>query len=578
MKKNMNNDFNINNLEQKVTLYGWVAKKRDLGGLIFVDLRDRSGIIQLIIKPDNSFYELASNLKSEDVIKVIGVIYKRENANKNIKTGEIEVIVDELEVINKAINLPFEINDDKYALEDTRLKYRYLDMRKNSIKDRLIKRSKITSIIRNYFVDNDFIEVETPILCKSTPEGARDYLVPSRINNGCFYALPQSPQQYKQLLMIGGIEKYFQIAKCFRDEDLRADRQPEFSQVDIEMSFIEEKDIMDIIEDLIIKLFKEVKNLDFSKNFLKMPYEDAINYYGSDKPDMRFDMIINDITNIFANTEIKFFKDNILNNGVINCLVVKNKSDMSRKELDKLTEFVKQHKASNLAYLKIDDVITGSIAKLLSEEEIKNLKEQLSLEQNDLVLIISDKKNIVKNALGSLRVKLGKELNLYSEEDYKIHWVVDFPLFEYDEEEKRYYAMHHPFTAPSSIEDLKNDKGNCKARAYDLVINGYEVGGGSIRIHNSDVQQIMFEALGLKEEGIKEKFGFFVDAFKYGAPNHGGLALGLDRLVMLLTNTENIKDVIAFPKTSSASDLMCECPSSVDSKQLKELGIMIDEK
>ncbi len=578
MKKHMNESLNINNLYQEVNLKGWVSKKRDLGGLIFIDLRDRSGIIQLVVRPDNKFYELASTLKSEDVIEVEGVICARESVNKNIKTGEIEVIVNNLIIINKSIDTPFEINDNAKVSEDTRLKYRYLDMRRSQIKDRLIARSKITSIIRNFFIENDFLEIETPILCKSTPEGARDYLVPSRVNKGKFYALPQSPQQYKQLLMIGGLERYFQIAKCFRDEDLRADRQPEFTQVDVEMSFVNEEDVMSTIENLMYKLFKEYKGIEINLPLNKLKYVDAINFYGSDKPDLRFDMKINDITNIFKNTEITFFKQNIENNGIINCLVVKNAADkFSRKDIDKLTDYVKTYKASGLAFLKVEDSITGSIAKVLTDTEINNLKQQLSLETNDLVLIISDKEKVVKTALGSLRSKLGSDLELYDKSIYNLSWVVDFPAFEWDEEEQRFFACHHPFTSPkdSDIEKLVTDKANCYSKAYDLVINGYEAGGGSIRIHDADVQKKMFDALGLEEDEIKEKFGFFIEAFKYGAPNHGGLALGLDRLVMLLTNTENIRDVIAFPKTASASDLMCECPNVVDVKQLNELGLEI---
>ena len=573
MKVN-NTDFNIKNVGEVVTLYGWVAKKRNLGGLIFIDLRDRSGIIQLVVKPDNKYYDLAESLKSEYVIKVEGIITERESKNKNLVTGDIEVIINELEVLNTSIDLPFNLNDTT-ALEDTRLKYRYLDLRRSEIKEKLETRHKITFSIREYLNKLNFLEIETPILCKSTPEGARDYLVPSRIFNGRFYALPQSPQIFKQLLMIGGMERYFQIAKCFRDEDLRADRQPEFTQVDMEMSFVTEEDVMDLTEGLIAYIFKQVKNIDIKLPLRKMKYDDAIEYYGSDKPDLRFDMKIKDITDIFRNTEFTIFKDVLNNNGIINCLVVKNSADkFSRKDIDKLTDFVKTYKAKGLAYLKIDNEVTGSIAKVISLEELNNLKSKLNLENNDLVLIISDKKQIVKQALGALRLHLGKQLNLISD-NYELLWVVDFPAFEYSEEENRYVACHHPFTAPkdSDIDKLLTDKANCYSKAYDIVINGYEAGGGSIRIHDQEVQKKMFEALELTDEQIKEKFGFFVDALKYGTPPHGGLALGLDRLTMLLTNTENIRDVIAFPKTASASDLMSECPNVVDEKQLKELGI-----
>ena len=573
MKVN-NTDFNIKNVGELVTLYGWVAKKRNLGGLIFIDLRDRSGIIQLVVKPDNKYYDLAESLKNEYVIKVEGIIIERESKNKNLLTGDIEVIINELEVLNTSIDLPFNLNDTT-ALEDTRLKYRYLDLRRSEIKEKLETRHKITFAIREYLNKLNFLEIETPILCKSTPEGARDYLVPSRIFNGRFYALPQSPQIFKQLLMIGGMERYFQIAKCFRDEDLRADRQPEFTQVDMEMSFVTEEDVMDLTEGLIAYIFKQVKNIDIKLPLRKMKYDDAIEYYGSDKPDLRFDMKIKDITDIFRNTEFTIFKDVLNNNGIINCLVVKNSADkFSRKDIDKLTDFVKTYKAKGLAYLKIDNEVTGSIAKVISLEELNNLKSKLNLENNDLVLIISDKKQIVKQALGALRLHLGKQLNLISD-NYELLWVVDFPAFEYSEEENRYVACHHPFTAPkdSDIDKLLTDKANCYSKAYDIVINGYEAGGGSIRIHDQEVQKKMFEALELTDEQIKEKFGFFVDALKYGTPPHGGLALGLDRLTMLLTNTENIRDVIAFPKTASASDLMSESPNVVDEKQLKELGI-----
>lgn len=577
MKINNNGKFNIKNVDEVVTLYGWVAKKRNLGGLIFIDLRDRSGIIQLVIKPENSCYNLAETLKNEYVIKVVGKITERESKNLNLATGEIEVIVDNLEILNTSIDIPFSITDDTTALEDTRLKYRYLDLRRSELQNKMIMRHKITFAIREYLNKLDFLEIETPILCKSTPEGARDYLVPSRIFNGKFYALPQSPQIFKQLLMVGGMERYFQIAKCFRDEDLRADRQPEFTQVDMEMSFVDENDVMTTVEGLIAHVFKEIKNINIELPLKRMKYDDAINYYGSDKPDLRFDMKINDITDIFKDTEFTIFKDNISNGGIINCLVVKNSADkFSRKDLDKLTDFIKTYNAKGLAYLKIDNEISGSIAKVIKENELNELKDKLNLENNDLVLIISDKKNVTKQALGALRLKLGRDLNLISK-NYELLWVVDFPSFEYSEEEKRYVACHHPFTSPkdSDVDKLLTDKANCYSKAYDIVINGYEAGGGSIRIHDQEVQNKMFEALELTEEQIKEKFGFFVEALKYGTPPHGGLALGLDRLVMLLTDTDNIRDVIAFPKTASANDLMSECPNVVDEKQLKELGIKI---
>lgn len=566
-----NTEYNINNVGEKVVLNGWVAKTRNLGGVIFIDLRDRSGIIQLVVKPDNAFYGLASTLHNEYVIKVIGIIVKRESINKNLETGEIEVEVQNLEILNKSLDVPFSLTDDTTALEDTRLKYRYLDLRRNALNKNLILRHKIMMITRNYFDSLGFIEVETPMLCKSTPEGARDYLVPSRVNKGKFYALPQSPQLFKQLLMVGGIEKYFQITKCFRDEDLRADRQPEFTQIDMEMSFADEFEIMDITEKLIAKIFKDIKGIDVKLPLLKMKWDDAMDKYGSDKPDLRFDLPIIDITNIFSNTNIEF-----LQNVLINTIVVKNMaSEFSRKDIDKLTDYVKTYKASGLAYLKMEDVLNGSIAKLLSDEEKNSLVKELNLEYNDIIFIISGKKNIVKVSLGALRLKLGHDLDLINTNDYKLLWVTDFPSFEWSEEENRFMAMHHPFTAPKDedVDKLLNDKEHCYSKAYDIVINGYEVGGGSIRIHQEEIQEKMFEALELTKEDINEKFGFFVNALKYGTPPHGGLALGLDRLTMILAGTDNIRDVIAFPKTANANDLMSECPSEVSDKQLKELGI-----
>ena len=566
-----NTDYNIGNLNEKVILNGWVAKIRNLGGVIFIDLRDRSGIIQLVVKPDNAFYGLASTLHNEYVIKVIGIIVKRESINKNLETGEIEVEVQNLEILNKSLDVPFSLTDDTTALEDTRLKYRYLDLRRNALNKNLILRHKIMMATRNYFDSLGFIEVETPMLCKSTPEGARDYLVPSRVNKGKFYALPQSPQLFKQLLMVGGIEKYFQITKCFRDEDLRADRQPEFTQIDMEMSFADEFEIMDITEKLIAKIFKDVKGIDVKLPLLKMKWDDAMDKYGSDKPDLRFDLPIIDITNIFGNTNIEF-----LQNVLINTIVVKNMaSEFSRKDIDKLTDYVKTYKASGLAYLKMEDELNGSIAKLLSDEEKNSLVKELNLEYNDILFIVSGKKNIVKTSLGALRLKLGHDLDLINTNDYQLLWVTDFPSFEWSEEENRFMAMHHPFTAPKDedVDKLLNDKEHCYSKAYDIVINGYEVGGGSIRIHQEDIQEKMFEALELTKEDINEKFGFFVNALKYGTPPHGGLALGLDRLTMILAGTDNIRDVIAFPKTANANDLMSECPSEVSDKQLKELGI-----
>ena len=535
MKVN-NTNFNKNNVGETVTLYGWINKKRDLGGLLFIDLRDRSGIIQLVISPSSRAYNTALALKLESVIKVIGKISLREKANNHLKTGEIEVNVDALEVLNSSQELPFDLNNVT-ALEDTRLKYRYLDLRREELKHNIMTKHLIMQSAREYLNNNDFLEIETPILCKSTPEGARDYLVPSRVNRGSFYALPQSPQLFKQLLMVSGFERYYQIARCFRDEDLRADRQPEFTQIDLEMSFVNEDDVMNLTEGLLKNIFKKVKDLDIKTPFARMTYEEAINTYGSDKPDTRFDLKIQDITFYFQNTEFSIFKEVINNNGIINCLVVKDSADKySRKDVDKLTEFVKTYKANALAFLKYNEEFTGSIAKFIDEKTAQELKENLSLENNDLILIIAGNKKMVKTSLGALRLKLGKDLNLITPNKYNFLWITDFPMFEYSEEENRYIACHHPFTEPQDINSL-SDKEHALARAYDVVLNGYEVGGGSLRIHNPEVQEKVLEALGLSQDDAYEKFGFLLEALTYGAPPHGGLALGLERLTMILCGT-----------------------------------------
>ena len=577
--KKFNTEYNINNVGESVKLYGWASKVRNLGGIIFIDLRDRSGLMQLVINPENKCYDIATTIKSEYVISVSGNINKRSSVNSNLATGEIEVVVDSIQILSKSREIPFEISDNTTALEDTRLKYRYLDLRRDSLKHNLEVRHKITMATRNYLDKLSFLEVETPVLCKSTPEGARDYLVPSRVNKGSFYALPQSPQLFKQLLMVGGIERYFQIAKCFRDEDLRADRQPEFTQIDVEMSFVDEEDVMNVAEGLVKDIFKSVKGIELESPFMRMKYDDAINKYGSDKPDLRFGMELNDITDILKNNESNLFKGVIDNNGIINAIVVKGLADnYSRKKLDSLTEFVKKYKAGGLAYIKISDEVTGSIVKLLSEEEINNIKSSLELKNGDLVLIVMGSKKIVKTSLGALRIKIARDENLIDNSSYKVLWVTDFPSFEWSEEEGRFLSLHHPFTMPkdSDVDKLLTDKENCYSKAYDVVINGYEAGGGSIRIHDEEIQEKMFEALELTKEEVDDKFGFFVDALKYGTPPHGGFALGLDRMTMLLCNTDNIRDVIAFPKTASASDLMSNCPNSVSDKQLEELGISVN--
>ena len=574
-------NFTIKNVGEKVTINGWVSKVRNLGGVIFIDLRNRVGIVQVVVNPDSKYYELANTLKSEYVIKVYGTIVERVNKNKKLLSGEIEINVETLELINKSKEVPFQIENDTNSLEDTRLKYRYLDLRREVLQNNFILRNKITFAARKFLNNLDFLEVETPVLCKSTPEGARDYLVPSRVNKGKFYALPQSPQIYKQLLMVAGFERYFQIAKCFRDEDLRADRQPEFTQIDVEASFVGEDDIMALGEQLVASIFKETKNIDIKIPLQRMKYNDAISLYGSDKPDLRFKMEIHDLTKIFKDTEFSVFKNVLLNNGIINAIVVKNVANIySRKDIDKLTDFVKTYKAEGLAYLKFNDEVSGSIAKFLNDVELSSLKEQLNIDFNDLVLVVSGKYKVVKTSLGALRCKLAKDLNLIDKNEFKLLWVVDFPSFEWSEEENRYVACHHPFTMPKDedVDKLLTDKANCYSKAYDIVINGYEAGGGSIRIHDEKVQEIMFKALELSDEEIREKFGFFVDALNYGCPPHGGFALGLDRLTMLLSGTDNIRDVIAFPKTASATDLMCEAPNSVSSNQLYDLGISINNK
>ena len=578
MKKYNNGSFTLKNLNEEVELYGWVQRKRNLGGLIFIDLRDRSGIIQLVVRPEDKFYDLASSLKIESVIKAVGVISERESKNLNIPTGEIEVIVKDLALINPSIDVPFEIGKDTTALEDTRLKYRYLDIRRENIKNNLMLRHKVTMIARNFLSDLGFVEVETPILCVPTPEGARDYLVPSRVSNGRFYALPQSPQIYKQLLMIGGMEKYFQIARCFRDEDLRADRQPEFTQIDIEMSFAEEEDIWNTVENLMKKIFKEVKNVELN-DFVRLTYNECMDRFGSDKPDTRFGMEIQNITDIFKETTFEIFSNIIKDGGIINAIVLKNEaSNVSRKNVDKYTELVKVYKAKALSYLKYNDnELTGSIVKVLTDENKEEIIKKLNLTDNDMVFIIADEKEVVKTALGALRVRLGNDFNLINRDLYNFLWVTEFPMFEYSKEENRYVAAHHPFTSPrkQDMDKLLTDKANCYSRAYDLVLNGYELLSGSVRIHDSETQEKVFEAIDMTPSEAREKFGFFLDAFKYGAPPHCGVGIGLERLIMILADTYNIRDVVAFPKTASASCLMTEAPGRVTEKQLDELGIKI---
>lgn len=571
MKTIFNNSLNTTYLGKNVTVYGWVNKIRKLGGLIFIDLRDRSGIVQLSIKEGSNIYEIASDIKNEYVLKASGVVVERENKNLNIDTGEIEINVEEIEVLNTSLPLPFEL--DKNSLEETRLKYRYIDLRREEIKNNLIMRHKITSSIRRFLDENGFIEIETPILTKSTPEGARDYLVPSRVYKGSFYALPQSPQLFKQLLMVSGYERYYQFARCFRDEDLRSDRQPEFTQIDMEMSFASEEDVYEIVEKMISTLMKEVKNYNISLPLPRITYDDAIKYYGTDKPDTRYEMLINSLDDIFSNSNFKLF------NGVsINAIVVNNASDKySRKKIEELERIVKNFKVNNLFYLKFNNnELTGSIVKNLTETEKEELIKKLELKENDLVLITADEYKKSKNSLGRIRVEVARELSLADPKIFNYLWVTDFPMFEYSELEKRYISAHHPFTIPKDINTL-NDPENCYARSYDLVLNGYELASGSVRIHDKETQQKVFKALHITDAEAEEKFGFLLKAFNYGAPPHAGIAPGLERLTMILCGTDDIKDVVAFPKTQNASCLLTDAPSKVNKEALKILGIEVEE-
>ncbi len=572
-----NGELRIEQVNQTVTLVGWVAKKRNLGSLVFIDLRDRHGITQVIC--GENFENITKYIHNEYVLQVTGQVVERSSKNPKMPTGDIEIEATEIKIINTANQTPMIIADKTDALEDTRLKYRYLDLRRPCLQEILKVRHQVTMIARNYLSDRDFLEIETPILCKSTPEGARDYLVPSRISKGGFYALPQSPQLYKQLLMIGGMDKYFQIARCFRDEDLRADRQPEFTQIDIEMSFVDEEDVFGVVEGLMGEIFNKIKNVTLPK-FKRIPYVECMARYGSDKPDLRFDMELNNVSDIFANTEFAVFKNILEANGIINMIVVKDQAtQFSRKQLDKLQEYAKIYGAKALSFLKYNNATyTGSIAKVVSDEEKALLTEKYHIAENDLLLFIADKKAVAQTALGAVRLKLGQDLGLIDESQYQFLWVTNFPMFEYSEEEERFVAAHHPFTSPNleDVDKLLTDKENCYSRAYDLVLNGYELLSGSIRIHDQKLQEKVFEAIGMSQEEAKRRFGFFLDAFKYGTPPHGGVGIGLERLIMILVGTDNIRDVVAFPKTASASDLMSEAPSVVDDKQLKELGIEVN--
>ncbi|MEG0423894.1 MAG: aspartate--tRNA ligase [Erysipelotrichaceae bacterium] len=569
-------ELSLLNINEKVTLIGWVSKRRNFGSIVFIDLRDRTGITQLVF--DEELAASISSVRNEYILQVQGCVVERKDKNLNLTTGEIEVKVEKVEIINKANTTPLIIADETDALEDTRLKYRYLDLRRPLMQEKIITRHAIARSMRNYLDDQGYIEIETPLLGKSTPEGARDYLVPSRVHPGNFYALPQSPQLFKQLLMIAGFEKYYQFARCFRDEDLRADRQLDFTQVDIEMSFMDEVEIQTMMEEMLCKVMKEVKGIDVKRPFLRMNYHDAMNTYGSDKPDNRYDLKLQDIGSVFANSTFKVFADCLSNQGSIKAIVIPNKSDMTRKEIDQVTDLAKKNGAKGLVTLKFkDDKLEGSIVKFMSQQEQNELVATLALKANDLILIVSDQWKTTCEVLGALRVYFASLLKLTNKSDYSFLWVVDFPMFEYDEEEGRYYAQHHPFTRPKASDEalLDSNPAAVRADAYDVILNGYELGGGSLRIYDEVMQKKIFTILGFSDEEIKERFGFFVDAFQYGTPPHGGIALGFDRVAMILTESDSIRDVIAFPKNASAKCPMSDAPSYVDEKQLEELHIEI---
>ena len=576
-------ELGVKNLNKKVTLSGWVNARRDHGGVIFIDLRDRYGLTQIVFNPkfNREMHKQAEQLRREDVLEVSGVVKKRGKGleNPKLKTGKIEVFIDRLEVLSKSDTPPIEIDEHVEVNEDMRLKYRYLDLRKPRMQQNLIVRYKAAMAVREYFNKEGFLEIETPMLAKSTPEGARDYLVPSRINPGKFYALPQSPQLFKQLLMVSGLDRYFQIVKCFRDEDLRADRQPEFTQIDIEMSFVDEEDIYRVMEGMIRHVWKKILGIELKTPFPRLSYDEAMARYGSDKPDTRFGLELIDVTNIAIKSDFDVFKKAISSGGKVKCINAKGCANFSRKDIEELTELVGVYDAKGLAWMKMADKLESSIVKFFDEKTQKDIVKRANAKKNDLLLFVADHKHhIVDVALGNLRLKLAEKLKLIDKDQYSFLWIVDFPLVEYDEDQQRHVAIHHPFTSPKDSDIILLDKEplKAKAKAYDLTLNGVELGGGSIRIHKREIQQKMFRILGIGDEDAKQKFGFLLDAFRYGAPPHGGIAFGFDRMAAILTGNDNIREVIAFPKTKNAESLMEGSPSEVDEKQLKELNIKVD--
>lgn len=579
-------ELSVANIGETVTIMGWVQKNRNKGGLVFVDVRDRSGIIQVVCeegKTDAALIEKAAKLRSEYVIAVVGKVEKRSGAvNENLATGEVEVVPEELRVLSESETPPFPIEENSKTKEEIRLKYRYLDLRRPDMQRNLMMRSKVATLTRQFLADEGFMEIETPILIGSTPEGARDYLVPSRIHHGHFYALPQSPQLFKQILMCSGCDRYFQIAKCFRDEDLRADRQPEFTQIDMELSFVDVDDVIDVNERLLAKLFKEVLGEEVTLPIPRMTWQEAMDRYGSDKPDTRFGMELQDVTEVVKDCEFVVFKGAIEQGGTVRGINAKGQGSMPRKKIDKLVSFAKDYGAKGLAYIAIqeDGTVKSSFAKFMKEEEMNALIQTMGGENGDLLLFAADKNKVVWAVLGALRLELARQMELLDKSEYKFLWVTEFPLLEWSDEEERFMAMHHPFTMPmeEDLQYIDSDPGRVRAKAYDIVLNGNEIGGGSIRIFNPEIQSKMFEVLGFTPEQAQEQFGFLLTAFKYGVPPHAGLAYGLDRMVMLMAKEDSIRDVIAFPKVKDASDLMTEAPTMVDEKQLAELGISVVEE